>query len=394
MASTVLTVEALRDLPALETVRDAWKSWQQARDSDIDFFASLVRSRGSSCKPYVLVLLRNGKPDALMVGSQDQRRIPIRIGSLALFQPKLDVIEFVYGGLLGNGSRENCATLVQSLMQALKAREADLALWRHLDVDALLYTTATQLPHFFLRDHCRKRRDHWFLEYPKGLDAFLGQLGHSQRSKLRRKYSKFLKTFGGRICIRCFRTADELPSAFHDMEAIADNSLKRQLGFGFFSTPQNREQLLAEAALGWLRVYILYVDGKPISFWKGTLYQSCVQSDHVGFDSAWSTFSPGIFLFLSVIEDLRDLGVHTIDFGTGSGQFYESFARRRRSETRVQIFAPRFKALCFNLLQTVAHHLTQLIQRTSYLERPRKAFWRARKVAMERDSIERLAANP
>jgi Acetyltransferase (GNAT) domain len=388
------TLHTVRDLHELQTLRECWKSWQTGRDSDIDFFSGVVRSRGNACRPNVLVLLRKGKPDALLVGLRDRRGIPLRIGSVTLLQPEVNVLQFVRGGLLGNASIENCRALVQAVMKSLAQGDADLALWEHLDERSALYLNAVQLPGVAMRDHCRKVREHWFLPQPKGLEAFLQSLGRSQRSKLRRKYNKFTKGFEGKFQVRSFRTPAELSMAIHDMEEIARNSVKRQLGFGFFNTTQSRKQLLVEAQQGWLRIYILYVEGKPVAFWKGTLYGNCLQSDHVGFDSSWSEFSPGIVLFLNVIDSCRESQVEVIDFGTGNGQLYECFARLRRCEARAQIFAPRFTGLKLNLLQTLTHYTTLLIQGASWLDWARRAVWKVRKAVLERVSTQRCESEP
>jgi hypothetical protein len=93
---------------------------------------------------------------------------------------------------------------------------------------------------------------------------------------LRRKYNKSTKSFEGRFQVRGFRTTTELAVALHDMEEIVRNSVKPQLGFGFFNTIQSQKQLLVDAQQGWLRIYILYVEGKPVAFWKGTLYGNCL----------------------------------------------------------------------------------------------------------------------
>lgn len=377
-----ISFQIICDLGELESVRKLWKSWQKTRDSDIDFFSGVVRSRGASCTPHVIVLFRNDRPDALLVGLKERRKIPIRICSVAIFQPELDVLEFVNGGLLGNDSVQNSTALVQAVMKSLSSGAADVALWEHLEAQSSLHLGALQMPNIGLRDHCRKIRDHWYLDQPNGREAFFKNLERSQRSKLRRKYKKFQVAFAGRIDVRSFQFVSELDGAIRDMEEIARKSVKRQLGFGFFHTAQACDQLRVEAALGWLRTFILYVDGAPIAFWKGTLYDRCLHADHVGFDSAWSDYSPGIFLFLNVIERLRDTDIQTMDFGTGSGQFYQSFAKLRRPEARVQIFAPKFRGLRLNLTQTLAHYTTQLIQRTSYLDRVRKAVWKARKSAL------------
>jgi len=373
------TVQTICDLTEVEYIREEWKTWQKTRDSNLDFFSGIVRSRGNGCRPHVLVMHRNGKPEALLAGLRYRTKFSIRISSRMLFQPEVTVLEFARGGLLGNASYQNCETLVRAVMRSLAQGDADLALWEKLDVQSELYACATQLPGIMWRDHCRKLKSHWFLDHPKGREAFLKSLGPSQRSKLRRKYKKFSDTFAGRIDVRNFQTAAELDEAVRDMEEIARKSVKRQLGFGFFNTPQSRDQLRVEAALGWLSIFILYVDGVPVSFWKGTLHERSLHADHVGFDSAWSEYSPGIFVFLNVIELLRDSDIQTIDFGTGAGQFYQSFARVRRPEARVQIFAPKFRGLQLNLTHTLAHYATMLIQRTPCLDWARKAIWKVRK---------------
>ena len=96
--------------------------------------------------------------------------------------------------------RRNCAALVRQVMRSLAEGDADLALWKQLDVPSPLYTCALQLPRFTSRDHSRCRNDHWILNFPKGLDAFFMSLGSSQRSKLRRKYLKRFSTVSWGKC--------------------------------------------------------------------------------------------------------------------------------------------------------------------------------------------------
>ncbi len=382
--SDQFTVQTICDLAEVECIREVWKTWQKSRDSNIDFFSGIVRSRGNGCRPHILVLRRNGEAEALLVGLRHHTKFPIRISSRTVLKPEVTALEFTLGGLLGNASSQNCEALVQALMTSLAEGDADLVFWDQLDPQSHLYTHAIQRPGVLRRDHCRKLYDHWFQNLPDGLEAFLLTLRHSQRSKLRRKYKKFVSTFAGRIEIRCFQTAEEVGQAIREMEEIACKSIKRRLGFGFFNTLQSREQLLVEAIHGWLKIFVLYIDGVPVSFWKGTLYEHCLYADHVGFDASWSEHSPGIFLFLNVVESLRDSDVNTLDFGTGCGQFYDSFARVRRSEARVHIYAPTLNALQLSLLYTLAHHATLLVNRTSSLNWARRAIWKARKSALER----------
>jgi hypothetical protein len=64
-------------------------------------------------------------------------------------------LKFVYGGLRGNASEENCAALVREVMRSLDEGDANLALWEQLSVQSPLYNCALRLPRFALRDHSR-----------------------------------------------------------------------------------------------------------------------------------------------------------------------------------------------------------------------------------------------
>jgi hypothetical protein len=363
-----LAFRTIRDLHELETLRAKWKSWPGTRDSDLDLFSSTVRSRSSGCRPHVIVLIRNARPDAILVGLRERKKMPFKLGYRTICQPEVNVLEFVYGCLLGNASQENCTAFVREVMRSLDEGEADLALWEHLDVQSPLYTCAHQLPSIALRDHSRCLDDHWFRNFPKSLDAFFMTLGRSQRSKLRRKYKKALNRFAGKLQIRCFRSLAELEPAISDMEEIASKTNKRRFGFGFFDTLQIREQMVVAAERKWLRIYILYLEGKPAAFWMGTLYDRCLQADHVGYDPVWEKFSPGIFLFLNILEDLRDEDIETVDLGRGNTQLNRCFGELRRVESPVQIHAPTLRGVQLNLLNTATHRTTVLLQRTHCLE--------------------------
>lgn len=375
-------LETIRNLSEVGALREVWKSWQKTRDSDIDFFSNTVRSRGNSCRPNVIVLSRNSRPDALLVGLTDRTKVPLRLGPVTVCHAELNVLQFVHGGLLGNASSENCTALVRKVMDSLADGEADIAVWARLDVQSVLYACALHMLKLLLRDHCPVLENHWFMNFPKGLEAFFSSLGRSQRSKLSRKYKRVLNSFAGRVQVRSFRTIVDLEQAIPDMEEIARKSVKRQFGFGFFDTPETREQLLVEATKGWLRIYILYIDGKPVSFWKGTLYERCLQADHTSFDPALSAFSPGFFLFLQLLENLQAEDIQTVDFGCWHGHLHPCFGRVRRTEACVQICAPRLRVLQYHLLQDLADYLNILIRATPSLNWAFRIVWKKRKAAV------------
>jgi hypothetical protein len=372
-----LAFRTICDLHELEALRAIWNSWPGTRDSDIDFFSSIVRSRGSWCRPHVIVLTRNTRPDAILVGLREHKKMPFKLGYFTIYEPEVNVLEFVYGGLRGNSSEENCAALVREVMRSLDEGDADLALWEQLDVQSPLYNCVLRLPRFALRDHSRCLDGHWFMNFPKSLDAFFMSLGRSQRSKLRRKYKKVINGFTGKVQIRCFRSFVDLEAAISDMEKIASKTDKRRVfGDSFPDTPEIHEQMVVAAKRGWLRIYILYLEEKPAAFWMGTIYDHCLRADHVGYDPVWGEFSPGIFLFLNILEDLRDEDIKTVDFGWSDIQFRQCFGDLKRVEARVHIYAPTLRGIQLNLLSTATHCATHgakfLLRRTHCLEWARR----------------------
>jgi CelD/BcsL family acetyltransferase involved in cellulose biosynthesis len=130
-------------------------------------------------------------------------------------------------------------------------------------------------------------------------------------------------------------------------------------------------------AKGWLRLYILYLEDEPAAFWMGTVYDRCLQGEHTGYDPAWSEFSPGIFLFLNMLDDLREEDIHTIDFGYGSTQLRQTFGNLRCVESRAQIYGPTLRGIELNLLRTVTCRATNgaraVVRWAQRMQAPRKA---------------------
>ena len=371
-----LVLRTICDPDELEAFRTIWQCWPGTRDSDLDFFANVVRSH-PGCHPHVIVLLRNAKPDAILVGLRERRNLSYRLGWLTICKLEFNVVEFVSGGLRGSASEENCAAFVRHVMRSLDEGNADMALWRELDVQSPLLSYALEWPHFALRDHFPCVDDHWWItNLPDSLNSFFMTRNRGQRSKLRHKHNNVLQHFAGTIRIRCFRSAADLEVAIRDMEKIASKTKRRLFGLGFCDTPQSREQMQAMAQRGWLRIYILYIADKPVAFWKGTLHGGCLQGDHVGYDPVWSKFSPGIFLFLNMIEDLRKEGVNTVDLGFGDTQFKQYLGNLRRLESQVRIYAPTLRGILLNLLNLSCPRINDcarlLLQRIGCLDWARR----------------------
>jgi CelD/BcsL family acetyltransferase involved in cellulose biosynthesis len=172
-------------------------------------------------------------------------------------------------------------------------------------------------------------------EYPRhlvdlttGYDAYLAKFSGKTRSTLRRKQRKFQDLSGGTIDWREYRTPDEvrtfLPLAYG---LSAKTYQERLLDAGLPDTPSFREKSLRLAAEGALRAYILFLDGRPVSYLYLPVEGGRVIYAYLGYDPAVAEQSPGTVLQLLAMERLfADPALTVFDFTEGAGQHKQLFA--------------------------------------------------------------------
>src|SRR6266404_9117806 len=102
-----------------------------------------------------------------------------------------------------------------------------------------------------------------------------------------------------------------------DVEDVAKKAWQRLRGGGFIGTEHMRKRLHLAGCKGWLRAYILYVENRPCAFSLGTLYGDTFYWDFTGYDPQYDRYSPGVFLFMRMLEDLCPQSVKLVDFGFG-----------------------------------------------------------------------------
>jgi hypothetical protein len=380
---TGTSVKVLRTLPELEDIRRAWESWPGNRDSELDTYLACLQSIPVTVRPHVVVVERNGKPDAILVGRLDLGHVTCHLGYLRLNLPA-KILCFVYGALRGNPSKENCELIVNSVLKSLSDREADVAYMNFLREDSELCRLAKTRPDALTRDYLRVTQQHYATALPASVDEFYRGLSSKVRKNQKRQAKKLVDHFSGNVTVRCFREVAEVGDLIKDVGTVASKSYQRGLGVGFFDSAHTREQLRLKAERGWLRGYVLYLADRPCAFWVGDLNGNTFGSDYVGYDPEFASHSPGMYLVMRVIEGFCDghhEGVTDVDFGTGHAQYKQVLSNQEWCETSVHIFSPTFKGVGINLVRSVVVGTDQLLKktlsRTNLLQKVKKA-WRGR----------------
>jgi hypothetical protein len=370
----------IRDLSFPEDIRSSWASWPSHRDSDIDFFSTIVQSRSETIRPHVIAIYRNDQVETLLVGRIDDTPIKFTIGYLNFWTQKARVLRVVRGGLKGKLSRNNCRLLVNEVRRSLKKGEADYALFECLEVDSPMLNMAKQLPSFLFRDYSRDFRGEWIRTLP----ATSGQLPcvfHADCLEKRKlldakhcpiilsssvqhhRWRTLLSRHKGKVSISCFCSVEDLEKMISDVEMIARKSYQRGLGVGFVDSAETRQRLHMEATKGWLRGYVLYLAGQPCAYWVGSQYGHDFYADWTGYDPDYAKFSPGSYLITRAMCEIwnhsEGAGNATIHFGIGESQWKAALSNQKREECAVRIFSATFKGAILNFSRTLPAFLNR-----------------------------------
>src|SRR5208282_4893805 len=379
---TQALVKTLRAIPELEEIREVWASWPGNRDSEIDTYMMFLRSNPGTVRPHVLVVYREGRPDAILVGRIDCGKITCRVGYLSVRLPAQTMC-FVYGALRGNASHENCDLMVGEILRSLSQGEADVAYLNFLKQEADLCLLAMKKPGWLSRDYVRITQPHFAATMPATVEGFYQGLSPKVRKNQRWQAKKLTNHFSGAVRIHCYREVTELDEMIHEVEQIVQRSYQRGLGVGFMDGPEMRARLRFKAERGWLRGYVLYFAERPCAFWLGDINGTTFGSDYIGYDAEFASHSPGMYLVMKVIEGFcngNQEGVTAVDFGPGNAQYKEVLSNQRWQETALYIFAPSLRGISLNLVGSSIGGLDQAIKkaltRTSLLQKIKK-YWRA-----------------
>jgi CelD/BcsL family acetyltransferase involved in cellulose biosynthesis len=380
-AASVASVRVVRSLAEVEEIRDVWSAWPSHRDSDIDFCLSFSWARAEVIRPHLIVVYRDGQPQAMLVGRLENTRMASKIGYLRLPGIPSRVLSFSYGGLLGDPSDENCDEIIRSIMASLREGEADVAVLDHPRIGSFLRDGTLRASGFATRDRLPKPALHHVMKLPEDIKDVYPALSGNHRADLKRKAKKLMADHQGNVKVRCYREPAELEHAIPQIEQIAQKTYQRGLGVGFQDNDEMRRRLRLCADKGWLRIYVLYLGDTPCAFWIGTLYHGSFCSDYLAFDPRFGAYSPGTFLLMKVLEEFCGAGVREVDFGFGEGRYKEQFGNSPSMEASVFVFAPKAKGILLNGMRTstgLTENLARrIVERTNLLPRIKK-LWRSR----------------
>lgn len=381
-----VTLSVATSLQEVEALRSVWSSFAITDiDSDIDYFMTVVANDDQIIEPHVLHIRRASNRDLLVVARLQKLTLPLRLGYSVLGHVTVRALIVSFDGIMGSHNRADEDLAFDCLCQSLRQGRADIVLMRNVDVSGDRYAAALASTAPLLRGSGQPASRRWVADIPSSFDEFLKVRSPKTRNKLRRYDRTLRRDFENRMQLRLFKHPEEMEELCRDMQTIASCSYQGGLGVAFSSSPTERALIKLGLAKGWHRTWILYLDGRPVSFWTGTAYGGTFLVGTPGFDPDFAKDSVGRFTMLRMVEDLcADPNISRLDFGQGEAEYKSSFGRDIRLEREVLLISARplpVLLMSAHSLVSIVNNLARKFAAQSKWARNLKALWRRSKAA-------------
>jgi CelD/BcsL family acetyltransferase involved in cellulose biosynthesis len=376
------TVEVATTIDEVTALRREWQAMQPQLNADMDYYLTVVGSRDEIIRPHVVVLKRNGVPQAFLIGRLETTPVEVWLGYGTVRLPAARRLTFICDGLLGDPSENSVSHLVGSAVNSIRHKEADLARFENLSIDSPLFEAVRGAKGALYRDPSPEFTDHWKGQLYSSYGEYLSRRSPKMRRNIRRLTKRLQDAAGRQITIKRYRCPDEVETLLADCEAIVSKTYQRGLHVGFSQNVETRRLMALAAAKKWLYGYVMYVGGEPTAFWNGFLYQRRLSLWTTAYTPWYREFYTGLFLLQHMIEDLaREQAADAIDFGPGNYQYKRESCDQNFPEVSVLLFAPTLRGILIQTLRTAliagAHVTRWLIRRVGLLQGMKK-LWKRR----------------
>jgi CelD/BcsL family acetyltransferase involved in cellulose biosynthesis len=186
-------------------------------------------------------------------------------------------------------------------------------------------------------------------------ESYLAALGSKNRSDIERRLRNLNQQFDVRfeqaLSEEKRREALRLLFALHNMR------WRERGGSAAFHTPSllSFHEELSQLALarGWLRLFILWLDGKPAGARYGFRYHRTFYSYQSGFDPSYGKHGVGLIAVLLAIKSAIAEGTEEYDLLAGTEAYKFRLAREARELWRLDLYPPGARGLLYKRVITL-----------------------------------------
>ncbi len=388
------TLTVAKSTEEVGSLRRVWAELQGREhatgpNADIDHFLTVIRHKKNVVRPHVVLLSRGEEPRAMLVARIDEDPVAFTIGYKTVAQPTARCLTVVHQGAFLGDDPEASAALFAELQRSLLRGEADMASLHMIPVDTELYRLFRTVPRAVSRDYYPFVTLHWRRGLPARFEELRQAWSKNHRKSIRKSAKKLRRDHNGDVEVRLYEKPEDVGFLIEHVESIARTTYQRGLGVAFNNDTLTRERMALAAQQGWLRSYLLHVNGTPCSYQLGFRYGAGYFAMGRGYDPAFKHYSAGTHVFLTALERAcEDTMIDFWDFGIGDAEHKHVYGTEQWQEAKVYIFSRSLKGLKLSALWTVTNLLSDMGRRVlgkTGLLKKIKRFWRYRLQASQRD---------
>ena len=278
---------------------------------------------------------------------------------LKIFRP-ISSFYSTHGGLLVSKQLENVLVRIFRFLNKYSKWDAfECCVESNSDLEASLYNVAEK---FSYKVISKKYESAPFLSLNENLETFIASRSRNFRSNLKRKEKK-LKSAGD-LTLNIYSKLYEVEKALEEIFRIEKRSWKVMEGSAMTSD-KNKKKLYSILAMkcaenGWLRIYILSIDGKPIAFDYGLLFKKRYSMLKTSYDENFKKLSPGVVLRWYVIKDLFKIKSIEHDFLWGSEPYKLQWCNGVRKHNIIFVYNRHVKSRFIYSIQKITKMLKEL----------------------------------
>jgi len=353
-----MEISYIRTFEEIEGIRPIWEHLQAKENfpkinADIDRYLSIIKTVREEIQPYILLVKQNDVVVGMLIGHIYRNPIKCNLGRKTIFKPYLKILSVVYGGILGNLSKDTCDLLMGELTTLLRNDELDAVYFNHLETDSFFYKYIRKKTNALCRSHFPKIEYHVAISAPQDTEYLLKCCSKNRRKHIRKYIKRLEKEYPGKVKLSVYTKEKEVDLAIETIANISSQTYQWAFGGGLVNDEKTRIIWHSAAKKGWLRVYILNVNNEPCAFRYALKYRRTYFGELIGYLPKWKDFNVGTVLFMKFIEQIcHEPDVERIDFGFGGGYHKELGNSYCWPEASLYIYAPKVFPIMVNIIQS------------------------------------------
>lgn len=328
---------------------------------------------GKGQRLLVVTCSENGDPICFMPFVCSRRPLAFTMGGWRIGSVCADVVRLYDFEFPVRQGRNRLRLLIEAVPRIRQSVSCDMLFAQN----CVLSTAQLPLPNVSMRRFTpvlRNVQRTFVLELPGSFESYLLQLRPKTRHNLKRQVTKLQAQCHDSLEAKRFSEAHEMALLNRHLNAVWQKSWHSEDGSG---RPPRVPFLEAMAREGWVRSYVCFADGIPISYVEGYQYKGKYFYESVAYDMALAKYSPGAVLNYLMLQDLFKHDTPCLlDFGYGYNQYKESLGNVPQDRAEIWVVLSRKgrnMLTAMMVLDRVYHVARALASRTGLLKKLRAA---------------------